>query len=111
MTLKDDRDRGVPWTPYERVAAFRCGYCGYETDSVHWPKDAELILDILDCRPIPHTRNWYPEGHITAVRSGTPDGQSVADLVKENSEHNVPTRFEVLQMLEGGDRPRPGLPR
>jgi len=111
MTRKDDRDRGVAWTPYERINRFECGYCGYETNSVHWPKDTALILDVLDCRPIPHTRNWYPEGHITAVKSGTPDGQTVADLIRENTEHGVSTRFEVLQMLEGGEQPRLGLPR
>jgi hypothetical protein len=114
MTLKDDRDRGVPWTRYERLNAFHCGYCGYVTNSVHWPVDAELILDILDCRPIGHTRNWYPEGHKTAVAAGTPDGQTLADLVKENSAHDVPTRVEVLATIAlaaRGEQPSLGLPR
>ncbi|MEO5875527.1 MAG: hypothetical protein ABIS86_17055 [Streptosporangiaceae bacterium] len=110
MTLKDDRERGVPWTPYERLNRFDCRYCGYGTDSVRWPVNAGLLLDVLDCRPIPHTRNWYPEGHVTAVKAGVPDGQSVADLVRENGEHGVATRFEVLQMIEGGEG-WPGLHR
>jgi hypothetical protein len=48
-------------------------------------------MAVLELRPIPHTRNWYPAGHETAVRFGIPDGQTVGQLRDENAEHGVPT--------------------
>lgn len=118
MTLKRDVDRGKPFTDYERIDVFECGYCGYKATSVHWPPNAELLLDIVDCRPIGHTRNWYPAGHLTAVRHGIPDGQSPRDLIAENTEHKVPTPIQIVELAAfaelgpgGGERPRLGLPR
>lgn len=100
MTVKEDKDRNVAWTPYETLHSFDCGYCGYHTDSVHWPANYELILDVLDCRPIPHTRNWYPEGHPTAVKTGVVDGETPADLVRENTEHQVPTPDVLIDQVK-----------
>lgn len=113
MTIKRDADRGKPFTDYERLDSFSCGYCGYQATSVHWPPNYELLLDILDCRPIGHTRNWYPAGHVTAVKHGIPDGQTPKDLIGENTEHHVPTPIEIVELaehlaLEGGEPPRPG---
>lgn len=74
--------RGVPY------AHFTCSYCGHQSQ-IDWPQDAEEITQVLDRRPIPHTRNWYPIGHNVAVRAGIPDGQSVDELLVENAIHGV----------------------
>jgi hypothetical protein len=89
ITSKDPRRRGVAGVRGAPHTAFRCSYCRYVSESIHWPPDAEQILDVLDERPLPHTRNWYPSGHVTAVRCGIPDGQSVQDLIAENIAHGV----------------------
>ena len=66
-----------------------CSYCKH-IDTVDWPNDGQVIQDVLDRRPIPHTRNWYPKDHDLAVRAGIPHGQTVDDLLAENAEHGVP---------------------
>lgn len=83
---------GVPRTV--RVPSFRCSYCKLgdaETVPVEWPDNMPDIMAVLMLRPIPHTRNWYPHGHETAVRCRIPHGQSVDELRAENAEHDVPT--------------------
>lgn len=81
--------RGVTMCWGDRKDVFTCSYCGYMTNSIQWPNDAEQIQSVLDRRPIPHTRNWYPEGHATAVKLRIPDGQTVTELEAENDEHGV----------------------
>lgn len=67
---------------------FHCSNCR-QISEVDWPPDAEQITQVLDKRPVPQTRNWFPSGHELAVRSGTPHGQSVADLETENHDYGV----------------------
>ncbi len=77
---------GSPWTT--RKSAYHCSHCGHVAP-IDWPERAEEIVSVLGKRPIPHTRNWYPEGHTVAVRAGIPHGQSVRDLIDESAEHGV----------------------
>jgi hypothetical protein len=70
-------------------SGFACSYCHYETADVEWPSDPVMISAVLNLRPVPHTRNWYPAGHDVAVRSGIPHGQTPADLLAENYEYGV----------------------
>ena len=77
-----------------QVPSYRCSYCKLgdsETVPVEWPDDMAGIMAVLALRPIPHTRNWYPPGHETAVRCRIPHGQTVDELRAENAEHGVPT--------------------
>jgi len=89
MTNKLDRDRGRAGVMGERKDSFYCSYCKCVATSVHWPVDADEIMEILDRRPIPHTRNWYPEGHLTALEFNLPDGQTLDELRAENDEHGI----------------------
>ncbi|MEU9323180.1 hypothetical protein AB0D91_05110 [Streptomyces canus] len=68
---------------------FHCSYCG-QTAPIDWPAQLAEITAILMLRPVPHTRNWYPQDHDTAVRFRVPHGQSVEQLQEENVEHGVP---------------------
>lgn len=71
-----------------RKPVFRCTNCQLLAE-VDWPKDIDGIMEVLDRRPVPQTRNWYPEGHGTAVKFRVPHGQTVKDLLDENTEHGV----------------------
>ncbi len=71
-----------------RQAQIHCANCHWEAP-VQWPPDADAIWQVLQERPVPHTRNWFPSGHELALRSGCPHGQSVADLIAENAEYGV----------------------
>lgn len=71
-----------------RKQVFLCSYCRCVAE-IDWAADEAEIMAVLERRPIPHTRNWYPEGHHLAVRWGIPHGQSVGDLVAESREHGV----------------------
>lgn len=80
----------------DRMDRFVCGYCGHGPTAVQFPSDdagspwySYGLEEAVDRRPIPHTRNWYPEGHPTAVAWGIPDGQTVEDLLRENEEHGL----------------------
>lgn len=79
-------DSASPFTT--RKGSFLCSYCKY-LGEIEWPAGADEIMDVLGLRPIPHTRNWYPQGHDLAIRAGIPHGQSVRDLIDENAEHGV----------------------
>lgn len=68
--------------------AFRCSNCGLDA-AVVWPPDADEIWRVLERRPVPQTRNWFPLDHDLAVRAGIEHGQSVADLLAENEWHGV----------------------
>jgi hypothetical protein len=77
-----------------QLPGFRCSYCKFgDTDIVpiDWPPNMADIAAVLVLRPIPHTRNWYPKDHDTAVKFNIPHGQTVDDLRAENAEHGVPT--------------------
>lgn len=84
----------------DRKDVFICSYCKCLATSIHWPIDpdpkreqdypmTEQIMDVLNRRPIPHTRNWYPEGHMTAIKLGIPDGETIEELIAENHEHGI----------------------
>jgi hypothetical protein len=70
---------------------YACSYCGFQAD-ISWPDTGFMaeIGEILGKRPIPDTRNWYPQDHATAIRFRIPHGQSAADLRAENEAHGVP---------------------
>lgn len=70
-------------------ATFHCageGGCQMAA-SIEWPPDADEIWAVLLERPVPGTRNWYPDGHFEAVQLGLPHGQSVAELRDETRDH------------------------
>ena len=67
---------------------FVCSYC-YVIGDVEWPTHMNEITTVLERRPVPHTRNWYPKGHETAIKFRLADGQSIDDLMDENLAHGV----------------------
>ena len=69
---------------------FSCSNCG-ELAPIAWPpyEMAAEIVHVLSQRPVPGTRNWYPQDHPVAVRSRIPHGQSPDDLRRENHDHGV----------------------
>jgi hypothetical protein len=73
-----------------RRTLFHCSYCHFATSRIEWPPNEQEIVDVLELRPVPHNRNWYPAGHETAIRFGIPHGQSVGELQEENKVHGVP---------------------
>lgn len=54
---------------------------------VEWPPDPEAIWAALAVRPVPSTRNWYPDGHPEAVKLGLAHGQTAADLRDETRQY------------------------
>jgi len=88
VTGKDPRHRGVAGTRGARYQAFVCTHCGYRCP-IYWPPNYEDITEVLDQRPLPGNRNWWPIGHPQAVICGVPTGQSVRELLAENVEHGV----------------------
>lgn len=64
------------------------GGCGLIV-AVDWPKNSVDIWETLQERPMPKTRNWFPEDHPLALRCGAPHGQSVEELRKEAQENGV----------------------
>lgn len=89
MTDKEQRDRGDALVWGERRTVFHCAECNLFTDKIKWSEDADELMKVLNRRPIPHTRNWFPEGHMIAVKGRAPHGQTVDDLLQENHEHGV----------------------
>lgn len=89
LTIKRDQDRGRAGSRGTRKESFLCSYCHMMATSIIWPKDADEIMEILDRRPVPHNRNWYPEGHITALSFGIKDGETIEELLAENDQHGV----------------------
>lgn len=71
-----------------RSNVFYCSNCKALAD-IEWADDEAGIMAVLELRPIPQNRNWFPTGHDLAVRANLPHGQTVADLVDENREHGV----------------------
>jgi hypothetical protein len=80
-----------------QLPSFYCSYCKLgdtETVPIEWPPNMADIMTVLMLRPIPHTRNWYPAGHDTALKYRLPHGQTIDDLRAENVEHGVPATAE-----------------
>lgn len=71
-----------------RKTGFQCSSCAMSAE-IAWPANADIIAAVLSRRPVPHTRNWYPDGHPVAVRARIPHGQTPDDLLNENIEHGV----------------------
>jgi hypothetical protein len=72
-------------------AQFHCSYCGLQVN-IEWPEPEMVagIMEALNKRPVPHTRNWFPADHPLALRTGVKEhGQTVEDLNRENAEHGV----------------------
>lgn len=73
-------------------ASFVCeisgGGCGH-INTVEWPSNVSEIWDALIERPMPKTRNWFPNNHVLAVRAGCPHGQTVKDLREETHLNRV----------------------
>lgn len=74
-----------------QMPEFHCSYCKL-TAPIDWPPNLADITAVLALRPIPHTRNWYPKDHNTALKYRVPHGQSIDDLRAENAAHGVPNR-------------------
>jgi hypothetical protein len=68
---------------------YHCGGEGgcHMVADVEWPADADSIWEVLLERPVPGTRNWYPAGHLEAVRASLPHGQSPSELRDETHAH------------------------
>lgn len=80
-----------------QMPGFYCSYCKLgdaETVPIDWPPNMADIMAVLALRPIPHTRNWYPKDHDTALKFHVPHGQTVDDLRAENASHGVPATPE-----------------
>lgn len=71
-----------------RKPIFTCSYCNLVAP-IEWAPNEHELMATLMVRPIPHTRNWYPKGHKTAIKYGVPDGQTVKELVQEAIDHGV----------------------
>jgi hypothetical protein len=72
-----------------RQGTFHCsgqGGCLMVAD-IEWPADADAIWEALLERPVPVTRNWYPPGHVEAVKLGLPHGQTAEELRAEQREY------------------------
>jgi len=69
--------------------AFHCGGEGgcRMVAPVEWPPNADDIWQTLLERPVPATRNWYPDGHVEAIRLGYPHGQTPDELQQETRDH------------------------
>ncbi|GAA1431916.1 hypothetical protein GCM10009601_51930 [Streptomyces thermospinosisporus] len=84
-------DRANPRDPRSprtvRKGSFYCSNC-HEMAPIDWPDNAAEIMEVLELRPVPQTRNWFPEGHESTRLF--PQGQTVEDLREENREHGVP---------------------
>lgn len=69
--------------------AFYCnppGGCGHMGELI-WPSNAQEIWEALNERPMPKTRNWFPQDHPLAIRANCPHGQSVKELRDETQEN------------------------
>lgn len=65
---------------------FHCSECGALTQ-VEWPANADEIWEALQERPLPRTRNWFPEEHHLALKCGAPHGQTPKELREEQREN------------------------
>ncbi len=67
---------------------FHCPECTFITD-VEWPTNVDEITEALNKRQAKRNRNWFPENHDLALRSGSPHGQSVVELEDETEANKV----------------------
>lgn len=72
---------------------FVCSNCALRID-IEWPEPQMIqsVMDVLNRRPVPQTRNWFPAELPYAVRLGVKKrdiGQSIDDLLAENAEYGV----------------------
>lgn len=70
---------------------FICSNCGLQVP-IGWPEPGLMagVMDVLNRRPVPQTRNWFPADLPFAVRQNIKDhGQTVDDLKAENSAYGV----------------------
>jgi hypothetical protein len=72
-----------------KQVTYHCPECKW-MGQIEWPDNADEIWETLQERRIPRTRNWFPSGHVLALRSGSPHGQTVKELLEETAE-NEPT--------------------
>lgn len=93
-------DRANPRNPNSprtrQKTGFHCSYCK-QIAGIDWPPPEVMagIVEVLGLRPVPHTRNWYPKDHDTALKYRVPHGQTVDELREENIAHDVPPVREV----------------
>ena len=69
-----------------RQGMFQCSNC-LLVAPVEWPPNAQEIWDELTRRPVPSTRNWFPDQHALALAAGCPHGQTVRELRDEFAAH------------------------
>jgi hypothetical protein len=81
------RDCGGAMQLEPKQAGYACGECQHMC-SVEWPADADGIWAALMERSIPRTRNWFPAGHVLALKCGAPTGQTPSDLREEQKEND-----------------------
>jgi len=70
---------------------FICTNCKLQVE-IEWPEPDLIsgVMSVLNRRPVPQTRNWFPAELPHAIRLGIKEhGQSVDDLLSENAEHGV----------------------
>lgn len=74
-----------------RKQRFLCSECALVAE-IDWPSESFMAsaMAVLNRRPVPGTRNWYPQEHPVALAFRVPHGESVADLRAENAAHGVP---------------------
>lgn len=82
------RDCGSALTLEPKQTAYACPECKW-FGGIEWPSDADGITHALEQRAVPRTRNWFPEGHTLALRSNSPHGQTVKQLMEETEENEV----------------------
>lgn len=67
---------------------FACPECKTMSE-IEWPPNADEIWEVLQERKVPRTRNWFPSGHVIALKGGYPHGQTPAQLRDETAENEV----------------------
>jgi len=65
---------------------FHCSECHMMSD-VEWPDNFSDLWEALAERPAPRNRNWFPQGHTLALRSGCEHGQTPAQLREETRQN------------------------
>jgi hypothetical protein len=73
-----------------RKPSFLCSYC-QQAAVVEWPPQAfmDAVVELLNRRPVPSTRNWYPADHAGAVGFRIEHGQTLEQLREESREHGL----------------------
>jgi hypothetical protein len=82
------RDCGFASELQPKQSGYVCSECKW-IGEVEWPDDADGIWEALQERAVPRTRNWFPSSHPLALKSNSPHGQSVKELMQETEENEV----------------------